>query len=99
MAGATLSELFDGIAALFGATGQPLRAARLFGAADTQWLASGAKRYPLDDLRYERDLRAVRAQLEDEDFADAAKHTGMTYRALIQRLVNLALEGRAATEA
>jgi D-alanine-D-alanine ligase len=36
---------------------------------------------------------------DDEDFADAAKHTGMTYRALIQRLVNLALEGRAATDA
>jgi D-alanine-D-alanine ligase len=34
-------------------------------------------------------------QLADgEDFADSAKHTGTTYRALIQRLVNLALEGR-----
>jgi D-alanine-D-alanine ligase len=36
---------------------------------------------------------------DDEDFADAAKHTGMTYRALIQRLVNLALEGRTAADA
>jgi D-alanine-D-alanine ligase len=36
---------------------------------------------------------------DDEDFADAAKHTGMTYRALIQRLVNLALEGRASADA
>jgi tetratricopeptide (TPR) repeat protein len=71
VAGVTLSQLLDGTAAVFGATGQPLRAARLFGAADPQWLASGAKRYPLDDLMYERDLRAVQFQLEDEEFADA----------------------------
>ena len=45
----TLSQLLDWMAAVFGATGQPLRAARLFGAADAQWLASGAKRLPLDD--------------------------------------------------
>jgi D-alanine-D-alanine ligase len=36
---------------------------------------------------------------DDEDFADSAKHTGLTYRALIQRLVNLALEGRTPGEA
>jgi D-alanine-D-alanine ligase len=31
---------------------------------------------------------------DGEDFADSAKHAGISYRALIQRLVNLALEGR-----
>jgi tetratricopeptide (TPR) repeat protein len=70
-AGVTLSQLLDATAAVFGATGQPLRAARLFGAADTQWLASGAKRYPIDDRLYERDLRNVRTQLEDDQFAEA----------------------------
>ncbi len=39
-------------------------------------------------------------QLADgEDFADSAKHAGITYRTLIQRLVNLALEGRTPTDA
>jgi D-alanine-D-alanine ligase len=36
---------------------------------------------------------------DDEDFADSAKHAGLTYRTLIQRLVNLALEGRTPGEA
>ena len=34
-----------------------------------------------------------------EDFADSAQHAGLSYRALVQRLVNLALEGRAPAEA
>jgi len=70
-AGATLSQLLDFTAAVFGATGQPLRAARLFGAADAQWRASSGKRYPVDDAMYERDLRLVQTQLQDEEFAEA----------------------------
>jgi D-alanine-D-alanine ligase len=35
---------------------------------------------------------------EGEDFADSAKHAGLSYPALIQRLVNLALEGRGPAE-
>jgi tetratricopeptide (TPR) repeat protein len=66
-----LSRILDWTAAIFGATGQPLRAARLFGAAETQWLASGAKRYPVDDMTYERDLRDVQAQLQNDEFAEA----------------------------
>ena len=31
---------------------------------------------------------------KDEDFADAAEHAGLAYPSLIQRLLNLALEGR-----
>jgi tetratricopeptide (TPR) repeat protein len=71
VAGMTLSQVLEWAAAVFGATGQPLRAARLFGAADAQWLASSAKRYPVDDLMYTRDLRIVQAQLQDEEFAEA----------------------------
>ena len=36
---------------------------------------------------------------DGEDFAASAQHAGIGYRALIQRLVNLALEGRSASEA
>jgi tetratricopeptide (TPR) repeat protein len=67
-AGWILSLLLDWTAAIFGATGEPLCAARLMGAADVQWLASGAVRF---DLLYERDLRAVKAQLPAEAFAEA----------------------------
>jgi len=35
---------------------------------------------------------------DGEDFADSARHAGMTYRTLGQRLVNLALEGRSPAE-
>ena len=31
-------------------------------------------------------------------FADSALHAGISYRALVQRLVNLALEGRSPAE-
>ena len=52
-------------------TGDPLRAARLFGAADALWRASGATRYPLDDQAYERDVQAVKDQLDDQIFEEA----------------------------
>jgi tetratricopeptide (TPR) repeat protein len=71
LGGVTLSQALDWTAAVFGATGQPLRAARLFGAADAQWLASGTKRYPVDLGAYERDLRVVKAQLEEPQFVEA----------------------------
>jgi len=70
MVGLTLGQVLDWTAALFGATGEPLRAARLFGAAEGQWLASGAPRYTWNPA-YERDLHAVRVQLDDEAFAEA----------------------------
>jgi len=66
--GAVLSQLLDWMAAVFGATGEPLRAARLIGAAEAQWLASGAKSF---DLMRERDRCEVRAQLSDEAFVEA----------------------------
>ena len=61
--------------------------------------------YARIDLRLDAEGRLVlQASPENpnrrrQDFADAAKHTSMTYRALIRHLVNLALEGRAATDA
>ena len=69
--GPTLGQLLDWTAAIFGACGDPLRAARLFGAADSVWVASGAKRYPFDDVAFERDIRNVRVQLDDATFASA----------------------------
>jgi non-specific serine/threonine protein kinase len=69
--GPTLGQLLDWTAASFGATGEPLRAARLFGAADAVWRTSGTVRNPFDDVAYERDLRNVQAQLDDVAFAAA----------------------------
>jgi len=46
--GPTPGQLLDWTAAIFGATGEALRAARLFGAADSVWLASSTKRYPFE---------------------------------------------------
>jgi tetratricopeptide (TPR) repeat protein len=63
-----LCSSLDWMAAVFAATGEPLRAARLMGAAEVQNLAAGRKRW---DLMFERDLREVRAQLHDEAFAEA----------------------------
>jgi hypothetical protein len=60
----------------FGATGEPLSAAKLFGAADSLWLASGSKRYPFDDVAFARDLRGVQAQLDDATFASAVGEGG-----------------------
>jgi D-alanine-D-alanine ligase len=61
--------------------------------------------YARIDLRLDADgkLYVLEAnpnpQIADgEDFAAAAQHAGISYRALIQRLVNLALEGRTATD-
>jgi hypothetical protein len=48
--GPTLGQLLNWTAAIFSATGEPLRAARLFGAADSIWRASGTTPYPFDDV-------------------------------------------------
>jgi hypothetical protein len=50
LVGPTLGQSLDWTGAVFGATGEPLRTARLFGAADSMWLANGFKRYPFDVL-------------------------------------------------
>jgi hypothetical protein len=61
-------------AALLGRTGEPLRAATLFGAAEAVWRTSGTTRHPLRELPHERDVQAVQSQLEQQAFADAWAH-------------------------
>jgi pimeloyl-ACP methyl ester carboxylesterase len=43
----------------------------LFAAADASWRASGATRYPPDDLSYARDVQAVKGQLGHHMFEEA----------------------------
>ncbi len=69
--GFALAQAFEWIAPLVATTGDPLRAARLFGAADASWRASGATRYPLEEQAYERDVQAVRNELDDHIFEEA----------------------------
>ena len=71
MTGMTLAQGLEWIAPLVATSGDPLRAARLFGAADALWRASGATRYPPDEQAYERDVQAVKEQLDDQLFEDA----------------------------
>ncbi len=71
LAGHTLADCLDWLAALEAERGRPERAARLFGAAEAQWRASGAVRYPPDRAVYERDVAAVRAALDEGAFAAA----------------------------
>jgi len=59
------------LAAAICSAGDPQRAARLYGAAEAQWRRSGAIRPPLDQQSHEEDLRALRAQLADDELAQA----------------------------
>jgi len=61
----------EGLAAVVGAQGQPLQAARLFGAAAALREVSGGPRPRLDRADYDRDVAAVRAQLDKKSFAAA----------------------------
>jgi tetratricopeptide (TPR) repeat protein len=61
----------EGLAAVVGAQGQPLQAARLFGAAAALREVSGGPRRRLDLADYDRDVAAVRAQLDEKSFAAA----------------------------
>jgi predicted ATPase/DNA-binding XRE family transcriptional regulator len=60
-----------GIAGLLGAIGQPERAARLFGAAESFRVSHNMLFLPFDRPEYEREVASVRAQLGDESFAAA----------------------------
>ncbi len=71
LAGHTLADCLDWLAAIECARGQPKQAARLFGAAEAQWRASGGVRYAPDRAAYERDEAAARAQLDAQTFAAA----------------------------
>ena len=71
MTGFALAQALEWIAPLVAATGDSLRAARLFGAADAAWRASGLTRYSLDDQAHARDVQAVKDQLDDDMFEEA----------------------------
>src|SRR5260370_12436907 len=68
LGGCALEDSLDGLAAVAIAQGDAVRAARLLGAADVQWRASGAVRYAPDQPWYEHDLARRRAQLKQEAF-------------------------------
>jgi predicted ATPase len=89
LAGQSLADSLDWLAALEGVCGDPLHAARLFGAAEAQWQASGAVRYAPDQPAYVRDVASLRAQLDEDEFA-AAWTAGRTMTA--QQAIAYALE-------
>ena len=70
--------------ALAGARGDPQRAARLFGAAEARWQASGIVRYAPDQPAYEHDVAGARARLDERAFAAAwAEGRALTARQAI----------------
>jgi non-specific serine/threonine protein kinase len=89
LAGATLSYSLDWMAVALGRTGDPLRAALLFGAAESQWRASGVIRRPDDVLAHDREVRVVEAQLTGVLF-QRAWNEGLAMSA--SRAVALALD-------
>ena len=71
LGGHSLAECLDWLAAVESAAGSSVRAARLFGAAEAQWLGCGALRYAPERQAYEDDVATVRAQLDADTFAAA----------------------------
>ena len=71
LAGHTLPDCLDWLAAAVDRGGQPYEAAVLFGAAETQWRVSSAVRYTLERAAYAADLASVEATLTPADFASA----------------------------
>jgi tetratricopeptide (TPR) repeat protein len=61
----------EGLAGVAGAQGQLERAARLFGAAEVLRESTGTPLPPAYRAAYERDVTAIRAQLDDDVFAAA----------------------------
>jgi hypothetical protein len=70
-----MAECLLGLAGVAGATGQPERAARLFGAAETLLEQIGAPLQAADLADYERNLAAVRSRLTERRFT-AARQDG-----------------------
>jgi tetratricopeptide (TPR) repeat protein len=67
--GHALADCLDWQAALEAREGDRVRAARLFGAADTHWRSSGAHRYAPDESSYSNDVEALRAAMDGPAFA------------------------------
>jgi hypothetical protein len=71
MTGRWVADCLDGLAAVDCAEGQPVRAARLFGAAEKWWLACATVRHAPEQLAYECDVANLRAQLVESALAAA----------------------------
>jgi non-specific serine/threonine protein kinase len=69
--GRMLGYCLESIAAEYGTTGDPLRAAQLFGAADTYGRAIQTMRISVAELAHDDDLLAVQAELGDAAFQRA----------------------------
>jgi predicted ATPase/DNA-binding CsgD family transcriptional regulator len=69
--GESITLGLEGVATLANARRQPARAARLFGAAESLRESAGMPLPPVNRADYERDLAAVRAQLDEAAFATA----------------------------
>jgi tetratricopeptide (TPR) repeat protein len=90
LTGRRLAESLEWLAALEGAEGQLIRAARLFGAAEAWWLACGSVRNAPEQQAYEHDVAGVRAELERTALAKAAAEgRAMT----LDQILGYALEG------
>ncbi len=63
-----IADILEWLAAVAGAAGQSARAARLFGAAEQLRRDTGMARFAPDRPAYERDVAAVRAELDEAVF-------------------------------
>jgi hypothetical protein len=66
-----IAECLEALAGAAGAQGQPLRAARLFGAAEALREKIGVPLSPADRPTYDRTVAAARAQLDASAFTTA----------------------------
>jgi predicted ATPase/DNA-binding CsgD family transcriptional regulator len=66
-----IAYCLEGLAGIAGASGRPERAARLLGAAEALRKSVGIPLPPVNHADYERDVAAVRAQLDEATFAAA----------------------------
>jgi predicted ATPase/DNA-binding XRE family transcriptional regulator len=71
LAGHTLADCLDWLAALMDVEGRPREAAVLFGAADAHWQASGAVRYAPERAAHAAELASVQAKVSADEFAAA----------------------------
>ncbi len=66
-----VATALEGLAAVAGMQGQPVRAARLFGAASSLRTPLGAPLTPIDRPSYQHTVAAIRAQLDEPAFLNA----------------------------
>jgi len=89
LAGHTLADCLDWLAAVADTDGRPREAAVLFGAAEAQWQATGAVRYAPERAAYAAELARVQEQLAAAEFAAAWAEGHAMSR---EQAINYALE-------